>query len=54
MVKGKKTSGESEQKMIYTHGKKRNSIANVVIQEGKGLSQSIEFQYKILNLKHYG
>ena len=36
MGKGKKTSSEEEQKMIYTHGKKRNAIANAVIQEGKG------------------
>ena len=23
-------------KMVYTHGKKRNAIANAVVQEGKG------------------
>ena len=32
MGKGK----DSELKMIYTHGKKRNAIANAVIQEGNG------------------
>ena len=32
MAKG----GESEQKMVYTHGKKRNAIANAVVQEGNG------------------
>ena len=26
----------SELKMVYTHGKKRNAIANAVVQEGKG------------------
>ena len=26
-----------ELKMVYTHGKKRNAIANAVIQEGKGI-----------------
>ena len=37
MGKGKKTSkDDSELKMIYTHGKKRNAIANAVIQEGNG------------------
>ena len=39
MGKGKKTSkGESEEelKMVFTHGKKRNAIANAVVQEGKG------------------
>ena len=39
MGKGKKTSkgdAESEMKMVYTHGKKRNAIANAVIQEGNG------------------
>ena len=25
-----------EMKMVYTHGKKRNAIANAVIQEGNG------------------
>ena len=25
-----------ELKMVYTHGKKRNAIANAVVQEGKG------------------
>jgi len=34
-AKGKKTSGESEQKMVYTHGKKRNAFPNAVVQEGK-------------------
>ena len=28
---------ESDLKMVYTHGKKRNAIANAVIQEGKGI-----------------
>ena len=32
-----KKSSEEEQKMVYTHGKKRNAIANAVIQEGKGI-----------------
>ena len=37
MAKGKKTTNEdSELKMVYTHGKKRNAIANAVIQEGNG------------------
>ena len=39
MGKGKKTSkGESEEelKMVFTHGKKRNAIANAVVQEGNG------------------
>ena len=27
---------ESDLKMVYTHGKKRNAIANAVVQEGKG------------------
>ena len=39
MGKGKKTSkdeSDSELKMVYTHGKKRNAIANAVIQEGNG------------------
>ena len=37
MGKGKKTSKEDlELKMVYTHGKKRNAIANAVIQEGNG------------------
>ena len=38
MAKGKKTAkGESDElKMVYTHGKKRNAIANAVIQEGNG------------------
>ena len=26
-----------ELKMVYTHGKKRNAIANAVVQEGKGI-----------------
>ena len=30
----KKTSDEV--KMVYTHGKKRNAIANAVAQEGNG------------------
>ena len=38
MAKGKKTAkGESDElKMVYTHGKKRNAIANAVVQEGNG------------------
>ena len=37
MGKGKKNPKEdSELKMVYTHGKKRNAIANAVIQEGNG------------------
>ena len=39
MGKGKKTAkgdSDSEIKMVYTHGKKRNAIANAVIQEGNG------------------
>ena len=39
MGKGKKTAkgdSDSEMKMVYTHGKKRNAIANAVIQEGNG------------------
>ena len=39
MGKGKKTNkgeSDSELKMVYTHGKKRNAIANAVIQEGNG------------------
>ena len=39
MVKGKKATkkdDESELKMVYTHGKKRNAIANAVIREGNG------------------
>ena len=39
MVKGKKATkkeDDSELKMVYTHGKKRNAIANAVIKEGNG------------------
>ena len=36
MAKGKNTKEVSELKMIYTHGKNRNAIANAVIQEGNG------------------
>ena len=38
MGKGKKETqkDDSELKMVYTHGKKRNAIANAVIKEGKG------------------
>ena len=39
MGKGKKqtkTEEDAELKMVYTHGKKRNAIANAVIKEGKG------------------
>ena len=39
MAKGKKTAkgdSESELKMVYTHGKKRNAIANAIISEGNG------------------
>ena len=37
MGKGKKSSKEeTELKMVYTHGKKRNAVANAVIQEGNG------------------
>ena len=35
MGKGK-TAKDSELKMVYTHGKKRNAIANAVIKEGTG------------------
>ena len=34
--KTKKTTSDEELKMVYTHGKKRNAIANAVIQEGNG------------------
>ena len=37
MGKTKKSSkDDSELKMVYTHGKKRNAIANAVVQEGNG------------------
>ena len=36
MGKQKKSTKDSELKMIYTHGKKRNAIANAVIKEGSG------------------
>ena len=39
MAKGKKNAkgdSESELKMVYTHGKKRNAIANAIISEGNG------------------
>ena len=36
MVKGKPSTKDSELKMVYTHGKKRNAIANAVIKEGTG------------------
>ena len=39
MVKGKKATkkdDDSELKMVYTHGKKRNAIANAVVKEGNG------------------
>ena len=37
MGKGKKTAkDDSELKMVYTHGKKRNAIANAVVKEGNG------------------
>ena len=39
MGKGKKATTkeeETELKMVFTHGKKRNAIANAVIKEGKG------------------
>ena len=39
MVKGKKATkkdDDSELKMVYTHGKKRNAIANAVVNEGNG------------------
>ena len=35
MGKGK-TTKDAELKMVYTHGKKRNAIANAVIKEGSG------------------
>ena len=37
-MKGKKQTkkDDSEIKMVYTHGKKRNAIANAIIREGKG------------------
>ena len=35
MGKGK-TTKDAELKMIYTHGKKRNAIANAVIKKGSG------------------
>ena len=34
--KKEKTKSDAELKMVYTHGKKRNAIANAVIQEGNG------------------
>ena len=39
MGKGKKATKnkeEAELKMVFTHGKKRNAIANAVVKEGKG------------------
>ena len=37
MPKGRKTEKETkETKMVYTHGKKRNAIANAVVTEGNG------------------
>ena len=37
MAKWKKEkSGDTELKMVYTHCKKRNAVANAVIQEGNG------------------
>ena len=39
MVKGKKATkkeDDSELKMVYTHGKKRNAIANAVVKEDNG------------------
>ena len=36
MGKEKKSTKDSELKMVYTHGKKRNAIANAVIKEGSG------------------
>ena len=39
MVKGKKATkkeDDSELKMVYTHGKKRNAIANAIVKEGNG------------------
>lgn len=35
--KTQKKNTEGELKMVYTHGKKRNAIANAVIREGKGI-----------------
>lgn len=31
-----KTKASEDLKMVYTHGKKRNAVANAVIQEGNG------------------
>ena len=36
MGKGKTSKEDSELRMVYTHGKKRNAIANAVIQDGNG------------------
>ena len=36
MGKTLKKSTKGELKMVYTHGKKKNAIANAVVQEGKG------------------
>ena len=40
-------------KMVYTHGKKRNAIANAVVQEGKGTITVNVFQFKTLNQKFF-
>jgi len=34
--KNKSAKFDKEKKMVYTHGKKKNAIANAVVQEGKG------------------
>ena len=34
--KNKSAKFVKEKKMVYTHGKKKNAIANAVVQEGKG------------------
>jgi small subunit ribosomal protein S16e len=36
MAKTRKTKQTGELKLVYTSGKKKNSIANAVVQEGKG------------------
>ena len=36
--------------MVYTHGKKRNAIANAVVQEGNG-TITVNFILYILDIK---
>merc|ERR1712070_17161 len=37
MGKTQKSETKGEMKMVYTHGKKKNAVANAVVQEGKGM-----------------